>query len=308
MKIFLTISKRTLQYYIIYFFIFFALASSLFLYFNNEKYISAFNDKNNNIYSDFDLNGDGILDKLEVLKESNKYIVNIHSQNNVYTLSNHDGNKYLGDTSSSFPIKINIIDLSRDNIPEIVIRTTIDSKPINYIFTFNNDNFNNILQSDCNLLGLLDSNNNKTPIIYSLSSRKGDSSSQGYMIIDKKAKNISNIKKNIPGLSIIQEIIDYIEYPYELDKGPDIFSTNISKQEISILWELNKSNKRYNFQSGYFYDYKWNKNGEFDGLIWEVSFNQVDKNNNSLDKELLLHLTVEYDIYKELKITSVVKK
>lgn len=307
MKIFFTINKRTLQYNTICFFIFFVLVSSLFLYLNKEKDISTFSDKNN-IYSDFDLDGDGILDKLEILKESNKYIVNIHSQNNVYTLSNTDNNKYLGDTSSSFPIKINIIDLSRDNIPEIVIRSTIDSKPINYIFTFNNDSFSNILQSNYNILGILDSNNNKTPIIYSLASRKGNSSSIGYMVIDNELKNISNIKKNIPGLSIIQEIIDYIEYPYELDNGPDIFSPAISKKEISILWDLNKSNNRYNFQSGYFYDYKWNKNGELDGLIWELSFNKVDKNNNSLDNELLLHLTVEYNAYKELKITSITKK
>lgn len=309
MKIFLIIKKRNLKHYIVFSLILFVLFSSLFFYFNEKNSLSVFNYSNNNIYSDFDLDGDGLLDKLEILKESNKYFINIHSQNTVYTLSDSNGNKYLGDTTSSFPIKVNIIDLSRDNIPEIVVRATIDSKPINYIFSFNNDSFNNLMKSDYNLLGLLDSNNNRTPSIYSLASRKGDSSTLSYMVINNKAKDISNIKKNIPGLSLIQEIIDYIEYPYELNNGPDVFSTNIPKSEISILWDLNKNNNRYNFQSGYFYDFKWNKNGDFNGLIWELSFNQVNKKNpSSLDKEFLIYLTMEYDIYNQLKITSLLKK
>lgn len=308
MKIFLAINKTNIKHSIIYFLILFVLFSSLLLYFNEEKYISVFNYENN-IYSDFDLDGDGILDKLEILKESNKYTINIHTQNNVYTLYTSDNNKYLADTTSSFPIKVNILDLSRDNIPEIIIRATLNSKPINYIFTFNNNNFNNILQSEYNLLGLLDSNNNRTPSIYSLTSRKGDSSALAYMVINNEVKDISSIKKNIPGLSLIQELIDYIEYPYELNTAPDIFSSTIPKSDILILWELNKNNNRYNFQSGYFYDYKWNKNGEFNGLIWNISFNQVDKKNpSSLDKELSLYLTIEYDKYNELKITSVVNK
>lgn len=308
MKIFLVINKRNIKHSIIYFLILFVLFSSLFLYFNEQKYISVFNYENN-IYSDFDLDGDGILDKLEIVKESNKYTINIHSQNNVYTLFNSDNNKYLADTNSSFPIKVNFIDLSRDNIPEIIIRATLDSKPINYIFTFSNNNFNNIFQSDYNLLGILDSNNNRTPSIYSLTSRKGDSSALAYMVINNEAQNISSIKNNIPGLSIIQELIDYIEYPYELNTAPDIFSTTIPKSDVLTLWELNKNNNRYNFQSGYFYDYKWNKNGEFDGLIWTISFNKVDKkNSSSLEKELSLYLTMEYDKYNELKITSIVNK
>lgn len=309
MKIFLVIKKRNLKHSIIYFLILFVSISSLFLYFNEKKYISVFNYENNNIYSDFDLDGDGNLDKLEILKESNKYIINVHSQNNVYTLSTSDGNKYLADTTSSFPIKVNFIDLSRDNIPEILVRASLDSKPVNYIFTFRNNNFNNILKSEYNILGLLDSNNNRTPSIYSLTSRKGDSSALAYMLINNEAKDISNIKKNIPGLSLIQEFIDYIEYPYELNNGPDIFASTIPKSDLSTLWELNKNSNRYNFQSGYFYDYKWNKNGDFHGLIWELSFNQVDKkNNSSLEKELLIYLTVEYDMYNQLKITSISKK
>ncbi|WP_300382007.1 hypothetical protein [Clostridium sp.] len=309
MKFFLILNKKNLKHYTIYFLIIFILFSSLFLYLNKKQYISVLNYENNNTYSDFDLDGDGFLDKLEIIKESNKYIVNIHSQDNVYTLSNSDGSKYLGDLDSSFPIRVNLIDLSRDNIPEIIIRTTISSNPINYIFTFNKDNFINIFQSDYNLLGLLDSNNNRTPNIYSLSSRKGDSSSLAYMIINNEAKDISIIKKNIPGLNLIQQLIDYTEYPYELNNCPDIFSSTISKSEISTLWELNKNDNRYNFQCGYFYDYKWNGNGEFDGLIWELSFNKEDKkDSSSLDKEFSLCLTMEYDMYKQLKITSVIKK
>lgn len=309
MKVFLVINKKNTQHYIIYFLILFVFFSSLFLYFNEKEYISVFNYSSNNIYSDFDLDGDGTLDKLEILKESNKYIINIHSQNNVYTLQDSNNNKYLGDINSSFPIKISIIDLSRDNVPEIIIRTTLNSKPINYVFTFKDNNFINILKSEYNLIGLLDSNNNRTPSIYSLPSTKGDSSATAYMVINNDAKDITAIKKKIPGLSIIQEFIDYVEYPYELNNAPDIFAPTISKDELSILWDLNKNINRFNFQSGYFYDYKWNNNGDFYGLIIELSFNQVDKKNASaLEKEMLLYLTIEYDSYNQLKITSLIKK
>ncbi|GAB6169440.1 hypothetical protein JCM1393_19000 [Clostridium carnis] len=281
-----------------------------FFIFTNDNY-SATNFTLSTFTKDtdsLDLNGDGEMDSLNILSEKNHYIINIKTQNKDFSLKSKDKSNLLASKLSNWPIKINTLDLSRDGTPEIIIRGSKDNSPINYIFTWDNGEFNNIYTSQDNILGILDSTNSRTPKILSLSSSKGDSSVASFVFNGSNIKDISFSKQKVPGLASIQSFIDIIQAQYELSEPPNIFSSNISSDELGLLWGLDKENYRYSFQNGYFTDTKWDKNGDVTTLNWVLSFEAVNKSkSNSPKQELLLYLTVERDPYKEFKILSIRK-
>ncbi|ASW43773.1 hypothetical protein [Clostridium isatidis] len=307
------IKKKDVLYYILAVLLLLTLLFMISLYFNNNNHmiedaINVFTPINTKNHSDFDLTGDGINDEVEITKENNKYLVNIKSNNKEYSLINKEGSRYLGDCVNKWPIKIEVFDLSRDNIPEIIVRTSVDNLPINYIFNWNGETFTNILTTNDNLVGILDSTNNKSSKFFSLSSKKGDSSSKGFILLDDQLKDISFSNTKIPALSHIQKFIDIIEAPYDLLTPPDIFSSDINSSELAILWNLNKDNYRYAFQNGYFMDYEWNKEGEVHSLSWLLSFEEVNhKDDTVIPKELLIYLDIKKDQYNNYKIYSIQK-
>lgn len=278
------------------------LISFLFIFENNS--LMAFSSNNGNVSYDFD--GDGVDELVEILKEKNKYLINVNNPNAEYMLTDTKGSKYLGDFIKKWPLKLELIDLSRDNIPEIIIRTSIDNSPINYVFTWNGNGFTNILTTSDNIFGLLDSNNNRSLKFVTLSSRKGDSSSSSYMLIGNDLKDITFSNLKVPSLSSIQKFIDIIEAPYNMDETPNIFSINIPKDELSKLWHLNKESYRYSFQNGYFIDTNWNSSSSPSNLTWILSFEAINyKDSSILPNELLIYVSITEDTYKELKISSI---
>lgn len=255
-----------------------------------------------------DFNGDGQEETLEVILENNTYVVKIKTSSKDYILYPSDSTKLIGEFKSSCPLKINILDLSRNGIPEIIIRTFKDNKPINYVFTWNKDSFINIFTSSDNILGILDSKNSKTPKILSLSSSEGDSSTHSYIFNGNKLKDTTFSKTNVPNLNLVQSFIDLIEAPYELSDTPDIFSSTIDSNDLAILWSLDKTVYNYAFQNGYFQDISWDDSGSITSINWCLSFEKAKKL-DSLDnsKELLIYLTLEKDPYNELKISTIKK-
>lgn len=310
---FIIIKKKSIFYYILSILIFLVLFFLISLFFreNNstkKDLLGVFAPITSKNHSDFDLTGDGINDEVEIIKENNKYLVNIKSNNKEYHLINTEGSRYLGDYINKWPIRIEVIDLSRDNIPEIIIRTSLDNIPINYVFNWNGEEFTNILTTNDNIIGILDSINNKSSKFFSLSSKKGDTSSKGFILLDNKIKDISFANTKIPSISHIQKFIDVIEAPYDLSTPPDIFSSEINSSELAILWNLNKDSYRYSFQNAYFIDYEWNKEGETTGLSWILSFEEVNhKDDSVIPKELLIYLDIKKDQYDNLKINSIQK-
>lgn len=255
-----------------------------------------------------DFNGDGEKETLEVKKEKNTYVVKVKSSSKDYILHPDDDSKILGEYNSSWPLNVTALDLSRDGIPEIIIRTFKYNKSINYIFTWDKNNFSNVYTSSNNILGILDSNNSRTPKILSASSSGGDSSTNSYIFNGKILKDTTFSKTNIPNLNLIQSFIDLIEATYELSDPPDIFSSSIDSNELKLLWNLNKDTYNYAFQNGYFYDSNWDDNGNLTKINWSLSFEEVKKSASSNDtKELLLYLTIENNSYNELKISTIKK-
>lgn len=303
MNKFIIIKKYLLFFNILKFLITICFFLITFLFLFEKDALSVFSTTENNLFYDFD--GDGINEKIEIIKEKNKNFINISNSEKEYTLVDKNGSKYLGDYIKKWPLQLELIDLSRNNIPEIIVRTSIDNTPINYVFSWNGAGFTNILMTEDNIIGLLDSNNNRSIKLFTLSSRKGDSSSSSYMFIGNELKDISFSKTKVPSLSSIQKFIDIIEAPYNMDDTPDIFSTNIPKNELSKLWNLNKDTVRYAFQNGYFTDTTWNKSISSSSIAWTLSFEAINsKNSSDPAKELLIYVTVTEDEFNNLKISS----
>ena len=258
------------------------------------------------ITQDFD--GDGENETIEIQKEKGYYIIKIKGKNKELTLKDKNDCETIASICNNWPLKIDVLDLSRDGIPEIIVRGSKDNLPVNYIFTWKNENFHNIYSSTDNILGILDSTNSRTPKFLSLSSSKGDNSTNAYIFNGDVLKDISFSKPIVPGLNSVQSFIDLIQVQYEISDPPNIFTSEIPSNELSLLWNLDKETYRYDFQNGYFHDVSWDESGEVLSLTWCLSFQQVkiqDPDNNK--KEALIYITVKKDDYKNFKISSIKK-
>lgn len=276
----------------------------LFLKEDTSAFLISDNFFQNEIKDDF--NGDGIIDSIITEKNQSNYTINIKCIHDTYTLKSKNHDKNLLDLSPSQNIQIRSIDLSRDGIPEIIISGKKNNVSSTYIFTWINDNFEEIFFSNKNIIGILDSNNSRTPKILHTSSSKGDTETASYVFIGNSLKDISYSKPKILSLSVIQKFIDTIELPYELSDAPDLFSSSIPSTELAMLWNLDKSTFNYSFQSGYFYDNSWDDKGQPTSLIWILSFNKYNTS-NSTNTELILYVTVQINEFGEYRISSIIK-
>lgn len=309
---FIVIKKKDIFPYLLLFFSIIILLYSFYYLCKEKKYVTQ--TITNNISENtskeisLDFNGDGKIDTLEVNEEKNTYILKIKTHSKDYYLSPSDNSNIIGEYSYSFPLKINTLDLSRDGVPEIIVRTFKDNKVVSYIFKWNEDNFTNIYTSTNNILGILDSNNSKTPKILSASSSQGDSSTNSFIFNGNKLKDTTFSKTTIPNLDLIQSFINLIEVPYELSDIPDIFSSSIDKSELSLLWSLNKDIYNYSFKNAYFYDSVWDDAGNTSTINWYLSFEEVKNSDSSPNKkELLIYIIIEKDSFNQLKISSIKK-
>lgn len=276
----------------------------LFLKKDTSAFLISGNFFQNEIKDDF--NGDGVIDSIITEKNQSNYTINIKCIHDTYTLKSKNNDKNLLDLSPSQNIQIRSIDLSRDGIPEIIISGKKNNVSSTYIFTWINDNFEEIFFSNKNIIGILDSNNSRTPKILHTSSSKGDTETASYVFIGNALKDISYSKPKILSLSVIQKFIDTIELPYELSDAPDLFSSSISSTELAMLWNLDKSTFNYSFQSGYFYDNSWDDKGQPTSLIWILSFNKYNTSNAN-NTELILYVTVQINEFGEYRISSIIK-
>ena len=254
----------------------------------------------------YDLNGDGLTENVIEIINNNYYSYVIKTTSANYKLKDSNGSDITLDINEKFKPKINYLDLDRNNIPEIIINGLKNNKPVTYIYSWQLDKFENILYTDKNIVGILNSNNSKSPqVLYTLSN-KGDESTEGILLCNNSIKNITPYKNKIPSLSIVQKFIDLIQLPYELDDAPGIFTPTIPSDELSLLWNLDKETTKYSFINGYFYDTHWNDKGSPTSIIWVLSF-EKNKNNSNNSSELTLNIKIELDSFGEYKISNIQK-
>lgn len=273
----------------------------IYFFYNSNTSTEAISPINLNQDMQADLNGDGKKETLQQLNYENKIDFNIKSSSNDYYLSNLVNDKILFTANTHWQPKIFLNDISRDNIPELIIQGSNDNKPISYIFHWNKKNYSLVYSSTNNILGILDTKNSKTPQCFSISSSEGSASLNSFMLINDSILNTSKDNSRIPSFDSVTKFIDIVQLPYIFDDLPDIFTSTIDKRNLSLLWTLDKDNYSYTFQNGFFYDYKWNEVYEPLSLRWRLSFEKSSLKGNQNDKSefiLLLDLEKYNDFYK----------
>ena len=116
------------------------------------------------------------------------------------------------------------------------------------------------------------------------------------MLINDSPLDTSKDNLTLPSLDSVTQFIDLIQIPYVLDDIPDIFTSSIDKENLSLLWNLDKDNYSYSFQNAFFYDYKWTESGEPSSIRWRLSFEKSNLKGEANDKtEFILLLDLEKD-------------
>jgi hypothetical protein len=293
MKI-LILKKKRLVNAVLYTGLLFFVITLIYFISNKFKSLQAISPINTAQNVEYDLTGDGKKDTFQLLSSQNKIDFNINSSNDDYYLSNQIDDKTLFTTNIHFQPKVFFHDLSRDNIPEIILLGSKNDKCVSYVFQWDKKNFDLIYSSNNNILGILDCKNSKTPQCYSVSSSEGLSSLNSFMLIKNHAVDTSKDNANLPSLDSATYFINLIELPYVLDDLPDIFAPTIDKENLSLLWNLDKDNYSYSFQNAFFYDYKWNESAEPTAIRWRLSFEKSNlKGANTNKAELVLLVDLE---------------
>lgn len=293
----------------ILFILFLIFLSSVVFYFTSIKFKTLQTIYPINISKDikYDLNGDGKEDSLQMIDGHNQIDFNIKFNNDDYYLSKEIEDNVLFTLNNHWLPKVFVHDISRNNIPELIIQGSKNQKSICYIFGWNKQNFNNIYTTSKNIFGILDCKNTKTPQCYSLSSSEGVSSLNSFMLINNEILDTTKENPTIPSLDSTIRFINLIEIPYDLEDLPDIFTTSIDKDELSLLWNLDKDKYSYALQNAFFYDYKWNDSGQPSAIKWRLSFEKNNLKGSDTDKNELILLLDLQKIDSNYKITSIQK-
>ena len=285
----------------------FSIITLIYFFSNKFKSIETISPINISQNNQFDLTGDSKKDVLQLLNSQDKIDCIVNCSHDNFYLSNQIDDKILFTPNNHLEPKIFLNDISRDNIPEIIIQGSKNNKSISYVFHWNKKNFDLIFSSTNNIFGILDSKNSRTPNCYSVSSSEGFTSLNSFMLINDAPLDTSKDNLALPSLDSVIHFIDLIQIPYVLDDIPDIFTSSIDKENLSLLWNLDKDNYSYSFQNAFFYDYKWTDSGEPSSLRWRLSFEKNKLKGEENDKtELILLLDLEKDA-SSYKINAIQK-
>ncbi|GIM30715.1 hypothetical protein CPJCM30710_33810 [Clostridium polyendosporum] len=247
-----------------------------------------------------DLNGDGQEDILYITTKNNKYYMQVNSNNKSFFLEPNKKLNTVGTYSNFWPMGITLLDLSRDRIPEILVQASQDNVPIQHIFKWETDSFKDIFSSTNNVFGVIDSKNNKTPKLVSMTIKNGALNVQQYMIIGDELKNCTYENYPILGLENVMLFIDLIESTGEIEKLYDIFKSSLSQDELSILWKLGKTDYMFEFQDAFFQDTKWDKNGKTEEIQWILNFKKALIHEKDSPSQIKIQITLgaEGDMFK----------
>ena len=284
---------------------------ALFLCFGKGS-LPTFNIIDENKMIQADLTGDGTKDILYIKTEKDKYYIQINSGDNSYYLEPSKKINTVGNYCSEWPMRLTLIDVSRNNVPEIFTQASTNNKSISHVFLWNGEKFEDILCNTNNILGFVDSKNNKTPKVISGNIKDGKISLVSYILIKNSLKSFEyNYVDNYMGKDTILGFVNLMtSFPLaELNISRELFSPNLNGNTISLLSDLSSRKVSYNFQDAVFKDYKWDKNGNATDLIWTLSFKETDSKNIKVIKnytmELILKLIPKDDKGSTFKISSI---
>ncbi|WP_026884615.1 hypothetical protein [Clostridium akagii] len=267
----------------------------LFLLSKNTSYIfSTSNDKKS--IQNYDLTGDGLKDSIYILNNKNQYEINVTSKEKNYILKSKNELNNLGNHYTYWPLRLTLLDASRDKLPEIFVQASKDGSPIQNVFMWKNNKFQNIINNSNNLLGFIDYHNNKTPkiILGNLNNKTAELSNY---IISKNnlIKYPSNYNSNFLGKDSILEFIKYIDsLPYNILYSPrEVFYPEAANSITKTVDTLSSFNATYYFQDGFFIDNGCDKDGVITSMKWILNFKGISNSDTKIVKNYTLNLILK---------------
>ena len=257
-----------------------------------------------------DLTGDGKEDMLYINTESDKYFLQVNALNKSYPINAKGDVNTLGRYYPYNPMKINLMDLTRDKIPEIFVQAMEKGFSIQHIFSWNGSQFDDLFCSNNNIMGVVDSKNNKTPKFISAFYSNSSINISYYMYLRNKIEKV-DYTNNLPGKDELFSFINYIQaLPYgEANKPIDIFSPGVTGSDISVIGKLASANKIYKFNDAFFADTKFNKDGEATEYRWTLNFKAtpVSKDSGSENVSIIVKLKKTSQNQQSFKIYSLMQ-
>lgn len=308
--------KKKYVYYTLAF-IAFTTILTLFLLIKNRS-ISTFNIVTESKMMQADLTGDGTKDILYIKSETDKYYIQINSQDKSFYLEPSKKINTVGNYYPQWPMRLTLMDISRNNIPEIFTQASvkdtasINNKAIQHVFLWNNEKFDDIFCSTNNILGFIDSKNNKTPKVLSGNIKDGKMTFTSYILIKNSLKSFDyNYDDNYMGKSTITSFINLMaSFPLsEFNISKELFSPDLNGNDVSLLSDLWSKKIYFNFQDAVFKDHNWDKAGNASEILWTLNFKGTAakdlKDTKNYTMELILKPMPKSDGTSTFKITSV---
>lgn len=258
-----------------------------------------------------DFNGDNKEEKLYVKREGTKYILEAKFGDKTYFIKSDDSTP-IGTYSEYWPMRITLLDVSRDKVPEIFVQASNKDIAIQHVFYWNNETFENAFSNSNNILGFIDCKNNKTPKV--LSGRLQDDNIwlTNYIFLNYKFKNYNyESTSTFMGKDTIFTLIKYIQsLPLKEQYTPkDILSPNISSRDLAALDMLSEYKNTYIFQDGIFSENKCDKNGNVSEILWTLNFRGISNTDKNIVKNYTLNVILcPFENSKDknyFKITSI---
>ena len=310
MKLQVIFLKKKFIYYALAIIIF-AIVLTFFL-FIREGSISTFNIVNENKMMQADLTGDGTKDILYIKTEKDKYYIQINSEDKSYYLEPSKKINTVGNYYTEWPMRLTLMDISRNNVPEIFTQASQKNKAIQHAFLWNGEKFDDIFCSTNNILGFIDSKNNKTPKVLSGNIKDGKMNFISYIFIKNNLKSFDyNYVDNYMGKNTILGFINLMtSFPLaELNISKDLFVSDLNGNDISLLGDLSNRKVYFNFQDAVFKDYNWDKDGNANEILWTLNFKGTNANELKETKnytiELIMKLVPNGDKSSTFKISSI---
>lgn len=264
-----------------------------------KKSVTTFNTLvDNNKVIQADLTGDGKKDILYIKTEKEKYYMEVNDGENSHYLEPAKKLPTAGLYDANNPLKITLMDITRDKIPEIFVQSSEKEKGVQHAFIWSEGKFKDIFCSSNNILGFVDVSNNKTPkFITGKISDNGIELSNYIFLPDKKAlESFSyNYPVNYMGKDNVYSFIKYIQsLPQgEANKPENIFYPGLSGEDISAIGKLSGENNTYVFQNCVFKDSKSDNKGEISEMLWTLNFKGISNSDKSKIRNYTLNLTLK---------------
>ena len=294
MKLQVLFFKKKIIYYTLAIIVF-TIILIFFLFFRKSS-ISTFNVVNENKMMQADLTADGTKDILYIKTDADKYYIQINSEDKSYYLEPSKKSNTVGNYYSHWPMRLTLMDISRNNIPEIFTQASVKDKAIQHVFLWTGEKFDDIFCSTNNILGFIDSKNNKTPKVISGNIKDGEMNLISYIFIKNNLKSFNyNYADNYMGKNTILGFVNLMtSFPLsELNMPKELFAPDLNGNDISLLGDLSSQKIHFSFQDGVFKDYNWDKDGNASEILWTLNFKGTDTTNLKETKNYTIELIVK---------------